>query len=58
MMSVASKMHNALQKNQKYNVAVRRILLHLLDFVNKDTFIDIVPDEDMMNESFMKLIRK
>ena len=30
----------------------------LLDFVNHNTSIDIVPDKDLLNKSFMKLIRK
>ena len=58
MMSVASKLHNLLQRNQKHKVTVCVFLLHLLDFVNNDISIDVVPDEDLMNESFMKLIRK
>ena len=58
MMSVASKLHNALQRNRKHKVTECGFLLHLLDFVNNDTSIDIVPDEHIMNKSFMKLIRK
>ena len=57
MMSVASKLHNALQKNHKYKVTVCVFLLQLLDFVNNDISIDVVPDEGIMNKSFMKLIR-
>ena len=30
----------------------------MLDFVNNDTSIDDVQNEDLMNESFIKLIRK
>ena len=51
MISVASKSHNALQRNQNSG-----FLFHLLDFVNNDTSIDMVPDKDLINKSFMKLI--
>ena len=30
-------------------------LLHLLNFVNNDISVDVVPDEDVMNKSFTKL---
>ena len=58
MMLVASKLHNTLQRNRKHKVTVYGFILPLLDFVNNDISIDIVPDEDLMNKSFMKFIRK
>ena len=54
MMLVASKLHNTLQRNRKHKVTVYGFILPLLDFVNNDISIDIVPDEDLMNKSFMK----
>ena len=58
MMSVSSKFHNALQRNQNPKVTICGFSLNLLDFVNNNTSIDIVPDEDLMNKSFTKLVRK
>ena len=44
MMLLASKFHNALQRNQKHKVTVCGFLPHLLDFVNNDISIDVVPN--------------
>ena len=57
MMPVASKLHDSLQMNQKHKGTICGFLLHLLDFVNNDISIDLVPDEDLTNK-FIKLIRK
>ena len=46
MMSVTSKLHNALQRNKKHKVSVCGFLLHLLDFVNNDTAIDVVANKN------------
>ena len=58
MMSVTSKLHNVLQKKQKHKVTVCGFLLHLLDFVSKNCYIDVVLDEDIMNKSSTILFRK
>ena len=58
MMSVASKPCNVLQRDQKRNVTVYGFLLHLLDFVSKNCYIDVVLDEDIMNKSSTILFRK
>ena len=44
MMLVASKLHNALQRNQKHKVTVCGFLLHLLDLVKNDISFDVVTD--------------
>ena len=48
MIPEAPKLYNALQRNQKLKVTVYEFLLHLLDFVNNEAAINIVPDKDVM----------
>ena len=50
MISVASKLRNALQRNQKHKVIFCGFLLHLLVFVNNDISVDVVPDKDLINK--------
>ena len=57
IISVSSKLSNALKWNQKHQTIVFVFLLQLLEFVKKeDQLVNVVPDINTINLSFSELI--